>query len=66
MNTLHDRLFIVTGGLIVSWILFIMFIVIFWSEITGTEKNMVTYDCDLAEISSTPIEVRAKCKAMKR
>jgi hypothetical protein len=66
MYNLQNRLFIVTGALIISWTLFISVLVLFWTEITGTEKNVISYNCELADLASTPIEVRAKCKALKR
>jgi hypothetical protein len=66
MYNLQNRLFLVTGALIISWILFISILVLFWAEISGTERNVITYRCELSDLANTPIEVRAKCKALKR
>lgn len=66
MYNLQNRLFLVTGALIISWILFISVLALFWTEISGTERNVISYNCDLADLPSTPIEVRAKCRALKR
>ena len=66
MYNLQNRLFIVTGALIVSWGLFIGTLVMYWTEISGANKNVITFNCDLSELPNTPIEVRAKCKTLRR
>ena len=66
MYNLQNKLFIVTGALIISWVLFFVMIVMYWSEISGANKNVITFNCELSELPNTPIEVRAKCKTLKK
>jgi hypothetical protein len=45
--------------------LFFGFGVYSWLRLTDIEKNKVSYDCDYADLDSTPLEVRAKCARLK-
>ena len=65
MRRLQMQLFLTTCALIVSWLLFFGFGVYSWLRLTDIEKNKVSYDCDYADLDSTPLEVRAKCARLK-
>jgi hypothetical protein len=67
MSINDHRLMMTTTALIFTWVIFIGFVVFTHFKSDEIKRYSVTYDCEIAEqLDSTPIEVKAKCKALHR
>jgi Trk-type K+ transport system membrane component len=66
MPRIQLQLLITTWLLILTWLGFIGFGLYSWVRIGEIQKFTITYDCEISEsLDSTPIEVKARCKALR-
>jgi hypothetical protein len=60
------RLLLTTWALVFTWVGFIGFGIYAWVMTKEITRYTITYDCEIAEqLGNTPLEVKARCKALK-